>query len=75
MRIKKNNMQVLKVSKVKFVSAIDVCLLTSFWIHLWFSHSSRSYCLGLVDKKKKPPTDFKPANLVLQVFPDLAGRG
>ena len=24
-------------SKVKFVSAAGVCLLTSFWIRLWFS--------------------------------------
>ena len=41
----KKNMQVLKDSKVKFVSAVGVHLLTSFWICLRFSHSSRSYCL------------------------------
>ena len=63
-------MQVLKESKVKFVSAIGVCLLTS----LWLSHSSRSYCRTL-GGAGKPSTDFKPANLVLQVFPDPAGRG
>ena len=46
-------MQVLKGSKVKFISAV-VFLLTSFWIPLWFAHSSRSYCLCLKKKKKGP---------------------
>ena len=41
------NMQVLKDSTVKFVLALGVSLLTSFWICLWFSHRSMSYCLTL----------------------------
>ena len=35
-------MQVVMTSKVKFVSAFGVHLLTFFWIRLWFSLSSRS---------------------------------
>ena len=66
-------MQVLKGSKVKFISAV-VFLLTSFWIPLWFAHSSRSYCLCL-KKKKKPPADFTLTELRLHVFLDRSGRG
>ena len=69
------NMQVLKDIEVKFVSVLGVCLLTSFWICLWFSYSSRSYCLFLKNKQKKPPADFTSAKPVLQVFQDHAGRG
>ena len=48
-------MQVLKESKVKFVSAIGVCLLTSFCICLWFSHSFRSYYLTVrLELLRKP---------------------
>ena len=46
-------MQVLKNSKVKFVSAVSVSLLTSFWVCLCSSDSSRFYCLTLRWKKKK----------------------
>ena len=53
-------MQVLKESKVKFVSAVFSQLQV-------LSYSSR--------KKKNPPADFEPANPVLQVFPDPAGKG
>ena len=35
-------MQLLMKSKVKFVSAVGVHLLASFWICLWLSLSSRS---------------------------------
>ena len=35
-------------SKVKFVSALGVHLLTRFWVCRQFSHDSRSYCLNLV---------------------------
>ena len=34
-------------SKVTFVSGVGAHLLTSFWIHLWFSLRSSSYCLTL----------------------------
>ena len=43
--------QVLQVSKVKFASPVGVHLLTSFCICLWFSHSSRPYCLILMGEK------------------------
>ena len=43
-------MQVLKDSKVKFVSAIAVSLLTSFWLCLWFSHNPGPIVLLLVEK-------------------------
>ena len=46
------NMHILKDSKVKFVSAVGVHLPTSFWMCLWFFHSSRSYCLTLERKKE-----------------------
>ena len=67
-------MQILKYSKVKFVTAVDVSLLTSFWISLFSSLSSRSYCLTL-EKKEKPPADFKSAKQVLLFFLDAVGRG
>ena len=51
-------MQVLKNSKMKYVSAVGVHLLISFWIDLQFSHSSRSYWLTIGKKKKKPLADF-----------------
>ena len=50
-RRKKKITQVLMKSKVKFVSAVGVYLLTSSWIHLWFSFSSRFYCLTLEKNK------------------------
>ena len=59
-------MQVLKASKGKFVSAVGGSLLTSLWVCLWSSHSSRSYCLTL--KKEN-------LLLTLELFPDAAGRG
>ena len=58
-------MQVLKDSKVKFVSTVGVSLLTFFWICVWSSHSSGSFCLTLERKLKIPPGDFKPAKRVL----------
>ena len=63
---------------MNFVSAVDIRLLTSFWICLWFSHAPGLTVLllgaGAAGKKKLPP-DFKPDNMVLQVFQDPAGRG
>ena len=44
---KENKIQVLKDGKVKFVSAVGVSLLTSFWVCLWSSQSSRSFFLIL----------------------------
>ena len=67
-------MQVLLKTKVKFVSAV-VCLLTSFWICLWFSLSSGSYCLTLEKEKKKgKERKRKCAQLVLQIFQGPTGR-
>ena len=45
-------MQVLMRSNVKFVSAVDVRLLTSFLIHLWFSYSFRSYWKKRMGERK-----------------------
>ena len=56
-------MQVL----VKFVSCVGVRIC------LWYSHSSRSFCLKL--EKKNPPADFRPAKLVLLFFLLAAGVG
>ena len=42
-RRKTNNIQVLRKSQVKFISAVGIHLLTSFWIHLCFLISSRSW--------------------------------
>ena len=39
----KKNTKILRKSEVKFISAAGVRLLTSFWIHLWFCVSSRSW--------------------------------
>ena len=50
----KKNMEVLMKSKVKFVSAVGVRLLPSFWACPWFSLSSRSYCVTLGEKKVPP---------------------
>ena len=44
-------------SKLKFVSAVGVRLLTSFWICVWFS--LRPYCLTLEKKKKKGKKKWK----------------
>ena len=52
-RNKNESMHILIKSKIKFVSVVGFCLLTSFWISLWFSLSSRSYSLTLGEKKKK----------------------
>ena len=68
-------MQVLKESKVKFVPAVGVHLLTSFWICLWFSHSSRSICLTLEKKKKGLLLILNLPSHFSQVFPYPAGRG
>ena len=71
MERRKRKMHILKDSKVKFVSTVGVHLLTSFWICLRFSHSSRSIVLVL-GETTKPPADFKPAMLVLHISPDPA---
>ena len=69
-------MQVLVKSKVKFVLAVVFCLLTSFWICLWFLTALGIFVLLLKKiKNKMPPDDFKPAKPVLQIFQDPAGRG
>ena len=56
-------MQVLKHSEVKFVSGFGFSLFPCFWISLWSSQSSRSFCLML--RKKKSLADFKPAKRIL----------
>ena len=57
-------------SKVKFVSAVGVRLLTSFRTCLWFSLSSRSYCLTLVGRwGGSPLLVVKPACQGLRIFP------
>lgn len=69
-------MQVQKGIKVKFDSAAGVHLLNYFWIHLWFSYSSRSYSLTLGGGWGGGSlADFKPAKLVFQVFLNPTGRG
>ena len=66
-------------SKVKFVSAVGVHLLTSFWICLWFSLSSRSYYLTLGGAEGgepllvvKPAGWFCRSSWFLQVVGDWA---
>ena len=54
-------------------------LLTSLWICLLSSYSSRPYCFSLgkkkeKKKKKKPPAVFKLAKLVFLVFLDATGK-
>lgn len=66
-------MQLLKDSNMRLVSAA-VSLLNSFCICFWSSHSSPCSYLT-VEKKAKPPTDFKPAKGVLLFFLDAVGRG
>ena len=76
-------MQVLKDSN-KICLSYCVHLPTSFYVCLWFSHSSKFHCPTLAEKPKNKQTnkqtnkhasaDFKPAKPVLQVFPDPAGR-
>ena len=74
--IKKKNIQVTMKRKVKLVSAVVICLLSSFWICLCFSHSSRSDCLTLKKINEiEPPDDFKPAKQVLHAILDPAGKG
>ena len=45
-------MQILKDSKVKFVSAVGVSLLTSFWMCVWSSIAPGLMVLYLEKKKK-----------------------
>ena len=64
---------------MNFVSAVDVRLLTSFWICLWFSLSSRSYYLTLGGAEGgepllvvKPAGWFCRSSWFLQVVGDWA---
>ena len=61
-------------SKVKFVSAVGVRLLPSFWACPWFSLSSRSYCVTLAGGGS-PLLVVKCIHLALQVFPAPACGG
>lgn len=54
-------MQVLKDGKVEFVLTVGVCILTSLWICLWFSHSSSFCCLTL----KKNASCYKSSQIML----------
>ena len=70
-------MQVLKDSKVKFVSAVGAHLLTSFLSVSAFLTAPGLIVLLLVGESGggKPPSNFKPAKRVLQVLLDPAGPG
>ena len=57
-------MQVLKESKLRFVSAVGISLLTSFWLCLWSSHSSGLFVWHLW-RGKVLPAYFKSAKQVL----------
>ena len=54
-------MQVLKNSKVTFVSAVGLCLLTNFWIISSFL-TAPGLTVLLLKEKKKSPADFKPSS-------------
>ena len=74
-KIIKNEMQVLKYSEVKFISA----LVLAFWllsasVFGLLTAPARSFPLTL-GVGGKPSADFKPAKQVLLFFLDAAGRG
>ena len=58
-------MKVLMKSKVIFVSALGVHLLTSFWVCLWFCLSTRSCCLTLGKEKQTNNQKQPPAVVIL----------